>query len=293
MQLVCLDQVLGVSSGAIKLFVERFRQARQVGDDEAAVGPLGSGLDAGDNASLDRPAFGGVTKVAIAADLFSFAVEAIERGVLGERNELAQHQRHLGSVRRLPGKRKADIPRHPAGIVENFCLQPITERLKMLPPKFIRRTRQTIQAFGPIAIKTVDTAATILTDDTGKPVDLHMVITALGGRGNQVLDKFHDLLRRLIRRLMEFCYQSFFLRLLHFHAAERFAGLGCFEFGHMAPYIGRGKHSSLRAGLQCHFSLLQVSARRLCGRTARQCADEPGSYIDLRQAAVARWPRLD
>lgn len=29
----------------------------------------------------------------------------------------------------LPGKRKADIPRHAAGIVENFRLQPITERL--------------------------------------------------------------------------------------------------------------------------------------------------------------------
>jgi hypothetical protein len=83
-QLVRLDQVLGLSSGAIELFVVRFRQARQVDDDEPAVGPLGSGLDAGDDASLDRPAFGGVAEVAIVTDLFTFAVEAIERGVLGE-----------------------------------------------------------------------------------------------------------------------------------------------------------------------------------------------------------------
>jgi len=62
-QLVRLDQVLGLASGTIELLVERFRQARQIGDDEPAVGPLRAGLDAGDDAALDVPALGGVAEI--------------------------------------------------------------------------------------------------------------------------------------------------------------------------------------------------------------------------------------
>ena len=89
MQLVRLDQVLGLPSGAIELLVERFRQARQVGDDEPAVGPLGTGLDAGDDAALDGLAFGGVAEVTPSADLVAVAVETAESGVLGQRADLA------------------------------------------------------------------------------------------------------------------------------------------------------------------------------------------------------------
>ena len=81
MQLVRLDQVLGLPSGAINLLVERFWQARQIGDDEPAVG---SGLDARDDAALDDPALGGVAEIAIAADLVRFAIKAAQSGVLGE-----------------------------------------------------------------------------------------------------------------------------------------------------------------------------------------------------------------
>ncbi len=53
MQLVRLDQVLGLSPRTVDLFVERLGQAGQVGDDEAAVGALGSGLDTGDDTAFD------------------------------------------------------------------------------------------------------------------------------------------------------------------------------------------------------------------------------------------------
>ena len=68
-----LDQVLGLAPGAVDLFVERFGQAREVGDDEAAVGALGSGLDAGDDAALGFPAFGGIAQFAVTADLVALA----------------------------------------------------------------------------------------------------------------------------------------------------------------------------------------------------------------------------
>ena len=67
-ELVRLDQILGLSSGAIDLLIERLRQTRQVDDDEPAVGPLGSGLDAGDDAALDSPAFGGIAEVPVASE---------------------------------------------------------------------------------------------------------------------------------------------------------------------------------------------------------------------------------
>ena len=56
MQLVRLDQVLGLAARAVDLLVKRLGQARQIGDDEATVGTLRTGLDAGDDAALDCPA---------------------------------------------------------------------------------------------------------------------------------------------------------------------------------------------------------------------------------------------
>src|SRR6476620_1714725 len=91
-----LDQVLGLSARAIDLLIERLGQARQIGDDEAAVGTLGSSLDAGDDAAIDVPAFGGVAEIAVAADLFSLAGDAAESGVLVERADLAQQHRIAG-----------------------------------------------------------------------------------------------------------------------------------------------------------------------------------------------------
>ena len=69
-EFVSLDQVLGLSPRAIDLLVERLGQTAQIGDDEAAIGALRSGLDAGDDAALDFPALGGVEEVAITADLY-------------------------------------------------------------------------------------------------------------------------------------------------------------------------------------------------------------------------------
>jgi len=38
MQFVCLDQILGLPTGAIDLVVEPARRAGEIGDDKAAVG---------------------------------------------------------------------------------------------------------------------------------------------------------------------------------------------------------------------------------------------------------------
>jgi hypothetical protein len=97
-QLVCLDQVFGLSPGAIDLLIECIGQARQIGDDEAAVGALGSGLDACDDAALDFPAGGGVAEVTVAADLVGLAGETAERGILGEMTDLAQQHRVAGEA---------------------------------------------------------------------------------------------------------------------------------------------------------------------------------------------------
>src|SRR3954463_7030424 len=91
-QLVRLDQVLGLAASAIDLLVKHLGQARQIGDDETTVGTLRSGLDAGDNAALNRPALGSVAEITIAADLLPFAIEAAQSGVFGQRTDLApQH----------------------------------------------------------------------------------------------------------------------------------------------------------------------------------------------------------
>src|SRR3954471_6924613 len=89
-ELVCFDQVLGLPPRAIDLVVERLGQARQIGDDEAAVGTLSPGLDARDDAALGIPAFGCVTEIAVAADLLRFARDAAQGGVLRERADPAQ-----------------------------------------------------------------------------------------------------------------------------------------------------------------------------------------------------------
>ena len=54
-QLVRLDQILGLAPGAVDLLVEPTRRALEVGDDEAAVASPGRGLDAGDHLPLGRP----------------------------------------------------------------------------------------------------------------------------------------------------------------------------------------------------------------------------------------------
>jgi hypothetical protein len=72
-ELVGLDQVFGLAARAIDLLIERLGQARQVGDDEPAVGTLRSGLDTGDDAALDGPAFGGLAEIAVAPDLLGLA----------------------------------------------------------------------------------------------------------------------------------------------------------------------------------------------------------------------------
>jgi hypothetical protein len=89
-ELVRLDQVLGLPPRAIDLVIERLGQARQIGDDKPAVGTLRTGLDAGDDAALDIPAFGGVAEITVAADLFRLPREPAQGGILGKRADLAQ-----------------------------------------------------------------------------------------------------------------------------------------------------------------------------------------------------------
>src|ERR1044072_3788280 len=85
-----LDQIFSLAAGAVDLLIQHLGQARQVGDDETAVGTLGTGLDTGDDAALDDPAFRGIAEITIAPDFLPLAIEATESGILGERADLAQ-----------------------------------------------------------------------------------------------------------------------------------------------------------------------------------------------------------
>src|SRR5438067_3397073 len=60
--------------------------------------PCGPASTRADDAALDVPAFSGVADVAVAADLFTFARNATEGGVLGEWADLAQQHRIAGEA---------------------------------------------------------------------------------------------------------------------------------------------------------------------------------------------------
>src|ERR1041384_2729585 len=65
-----LDVVLRVAALAVDLFIKHTRvSGRQACDDEAGVGPLGPGLNAGDDALDPAPARGAVVELRVAAHL--------------------------------------------------------------------------------------------------------------------------------------------------------------------------------------------------------------------------------
>src|SRR5512132_320476 len=65
-----LDVVFRLAAPAVELLVQRLATAMaEVGDDEAGIGALAAGLDAGDDAADPAPAAGGVMELLEAADL--------------------------------------------------------------------------------------------------------------------------------------------------------------------------------------------------------------------------------
>src|SRR6266540_7128697 len=65
-----LDVVFRLAAPAVELLVQRSATAMaEVGDDEAGIGAVGTGLDAGDDAADPAPAAGGVMELLEAADL--------------------------------------------------------------------------------------------------------------------------------------------------------------------------------------------------------------------------------
>lgn len=93
MPLVRLDQVFHLAARAVDFLVERLRRTFQVGDDKPAVGPLGRSLDAGDDGTLDLPGLGGIREGRETADFVIAAVEARQRGVVGQIGDAgAQHR---------------------------------------------------------------------------------------------------------------------------------------------------------------------------------------------------------
>ncbi len=67
-----LDVVFRLAAPAIELLVQRSAAAvAEIGDDEAAIGALVTGLDAGDDAADPAPAAGGVMEFLEATDLAS------------------------------------------------------------------------------------------------------------------------------------------------------------------------------------------------------------------------------
>src|SRR5205814_4117797 len=76
--------------------------------------PCGPASTRADDAALDVPAFSGVADVAVAADLFTFARNATEGGVLGEWADLAQQHRIAGEAEDVTDA-LALAPRHRLG----------------------------------------------------------------------------------------------------------------------------------------------------------------------------------
>jgi hypothetical protein len=62
--------VLRLTAAAVEVLVQRARcAAGEVGDDKAGIGPLGTGLDAGDDAFNPAPGRGAVVECLVAAQL--------------------------------------------------------------------------------------------------------------------------------------------------------------------------------------------------------------------------------
>ena len=110
-----LDVVLGLTAGAVEPLVEVLGAAAfQVGDDEAGVGSLGPGLDAGDDALDPAPALSGIVELREAAHLAAGRrpLEAFGRALLQDGD--------MARERRIGGQAKEPIdPVRPAP-VEHF-----------------------------------------------------------------------------------------------------------------------------------------------------------------------------
>ena len=85
--LVQLDQVLGLAAGAIKIGIEPFgRSARDVGNDVADVETEPGRLDAGGDAALPLPGFGGVGGLGEAAPGVAVIDRALDAEIVGDRS---------------------------------------------------------------------------------------------------------------------------------------------------------------------------------------------------------------
>lgn len=69
-ELMGLDQVFGLSAGAIDLFVEHMLQSLEIGDDEAGIDAERRGLDTGDDPAFGLPTLGAIAKFTEAPDFF-------------------------------------------------------------------------------------------------------------------------------------------------------------------------------------------------------------------------------
>ena len=107
-ELVLLDHVFHPTAGAIDASIEQLGAAGQVGDDETDVGAFRCGLDAGDDATFSRPAFGPVSGLEEAAQFILARSHPANRHVLAPRlADLAQPGRCREARRcsRSPGLR--------------------------------------------------------------------------------------------------------------------------------------------------------------------------------------------
>ena len=81
--LVHLDQVLGLTSGAVDIFVEMAGLASERGDDVAGIEAAGARLQPGDDAAFAAPGAGGIGEVGEAAYLVRAGLGATDLEVVG------------------------------------------------------------------------------------------------------------------------------------------------------------------------------------------------------------------
>ena len=74
------------------------RHALEVGDDEPGVAALRRGLDPGDDPALDRPGFGGIAELAVAADLHRLAGNSAHGCLVDEPHDLGQQHLVAGQA---------------------------------------------------------------------------------------------------------------------------------------------------------------------------------------------------
>src|SRR5674476_418309 len=102
MRLPGLDVIFSLAAPAVDILIEHTGVAGvEIGDDEACVGPVRAGFDAGDDAFDAAPARGPVEELLEAARLAVFGVASKRAFVLASRSPICRRNVVVGATPRM------------------------------------------------------------------------------------------------------------------------------------------------------------------------------------------------